>query len=270
MLNCKVTCWALLLFFCCNLSFAENSGEAERLALIKEFKELDKADTAEMDKAFYNIDLIRAAGRQMLTSDSKVLRAVDYKLRQLKSARDRQILLLRFIEISIEAYKIANASTENTGRLENLFRYSRIADMQSRFAEILLLPIEQEKLWLKICNSSGMIGKNKIDMKNGVADFTAKRYDRECQLQILLRPDHCRDFNGRYMAFVVSDMPGAVNYDFRENYVCEFKDGKIVKSVQLDTLINFRDLEYKNGKVIISGIKCKADDNKNYRKELDF
>lgn len=270
MLIVKVFVFSLLLFCCCNFSFAENSGEAERIALIKQFEALEKADAAVMDKAFYNIDLIAAAGQQMITSDSKILRAMDYKLRQLKSARDRQVLLLRFIGISIEAYKIANASTENTGRLENLFRYSRIADLQNRFSEILLLPPEQEKLWLKICNSSGMIGKNKIDMKNGVADFKAKMYDSEYQLQILLRPTHCRGFNGRYMAFVVSDLPGSVNYDFRENYVCEFKDGKIIKSVQLDTLIDFKDLEYKNGKVIITGIECKADDNKSYRKELDF
>ena len=257
-------------FVACTLNGADiDSFETERKALLKEFADREKADSTEMDKAFTNVELIGAAGQQSITSESKVLRAVEYKLRTLKTSRQRQILLKRFSSLINECSKIENASYEGTGRLENYFRYGRVANLQNRFAEILLLSPAEEKVWYKICNTSGKIGKYAISFTDGCDTFEAKMYDDTHTLEITLYPQHCFEFNNRYFAFVVSDLPGAVNYDFHENFVCEFKDGKIIKSIQLETLINLDKLEFVKGKVVVTGSECRGE-KKPYRKELKF
>lgn len=243
--------------------------ESERLALLKEFAVREKSDNAEMDKAYTNVELIGAAGQQSLTGEAKVLRAMEYKLRTLKTPRQRQILLKRFGKLIADCSAIENASYEGTGRLENFFRYGRTANLHNRFAEILLLSPDQENLWYKICNTSGKIGKYDISFTDGYDSFSARMYDDDHTLEIMLYPHHCFRFDNRFFAFVISDLPGAVNYDFHENFVCEFKDGKIIKSIQLETLINLDKLEYKNGKIVVFGTECRGE-NKPYRKELDF
>ena len=252
----------------CTLGAADiDSLEAERRMLIEEFAAREKVDNSEKDKAFTNVELIGAAGRQSITSESKVLRAVEYKLRTLKTSRQRQILLKRFSKLIDQCSQIENASYEGTGRLENFFRYGRVAELQNRFAEILLLSAAEENVWYKICNTSGKIGKYDISFTDGYDTFSAKMYDNTHNLEIMLYPRHCFEFNNRYFAFVISDLPGAVNYDFRENFICEFKDGKIIKSIQLETLINLNKLEFVKDKVVVSGTGCR-EENKPYRKEL--
>ena len=136
----------------CTLGAADiDPLEAERQTLLKEFAAREKVDNSEMDKAFTNVELIGAAGQQSITSESKVLRAVEYKLRTLKTARQRQILLKRFSKLIDQCSQIENASYEGTGRLENFFRYGRVANLQNRFSEILLLSPAEEKGWYKIC-----------------------------------------------------------------------------------------------------------------------
>ncbi len=175
----------------CTLGAADiDPLEAERQTLLKEFDSREKVDNSEMDKAFTNVELIGAAGQQSITSESKVLRAVEYKLRTLKTSRQRQILLKRFSKLIDQCAQIENASYEGTGRLENFFRYGRVANLQNRFAEILLLSPAEEKVWYKICNTAGKIGKYDISFTDGYDTFSAKMYDDTHTLEITLYP-HC-------------------------------------------------------------------------------
>ena len=254
----------------CTLGAADiDLPESERLALLKEFAVRENADDTEMDKAYTNVELIGAAGQQRCTGAVKALRALEYKLRTLKTPRQRLVLLQKYSKLIEKCSAIENASYEGTGRLENFFRYGRVANLQNRFAEILLLSPDQENLWYKICNTTGKIGKYTLSFTDGYDSFSARMYDDDHTLEIMLYPHHCFRFDNRFFAFVISDLPGAVNYDFHENFVCEFKDGKIIKSIQLETLINLDKLEYKNGKIVVSGTECRGE-NKPYRKVLDF
>ena len=222
----------------------------EREDLLQKFNTEKKAVATENEQAFTTIELTFGAGKSKSVAERYLFRALEYKLRRASNVEERLKLLAVFAELNREFQSILDESYEGTGSIENMLRYSRIDYLASRQAYIWLADTETEKRWNRISNASGMLGKNKIELVNGRDSFSTKMYDMEVKLFAEISIEHTFTFNGRDFALFFTNIAKAVNDDFCTLYLCEFKDGKIIKSRTCRN-VYYDKIIYKDGRLAI-------------------
>ena len=209
----------------CFMAFAAAGGEREQL--LKAFEKERIAAEKIMQEADTTIALCGAAGNRWNVAENQLYQALDYKLRQCKDRRKRQMLLKDFHTMSREVQKIFDTPREFRGSIIGMQIYHRIALVMEREIDILLLDENEEKRWNRIAEADLKIGSRKLKLKRGRADFSAMMYGESTKLEIMIYPKDIFACSGRVFVVVKADIPFAGNSDFLSIYLCELKNGSL-------------------------------------------
>ncbi len=144
---------------CCGLS--RSARPSERAQLLENCRRVSKQAVAKFSSTDGpQVALTAAAGGNLRVSESLLYQAAAFRLRE--TPEDTQQILRAVFNHGRQTEAILNASWENTGSIERVARYSRIAALNMRQVEIFLAPPERQALWQRIEGASGEVMGGKI------------------------------------------------------------------------------------------------------------
>ena len=194
------------------------------------------------------------------------LPSAEYRLRRLKTTAERTALLQQLIDLADSLRRMYDESWEDTGSMEPMLRHLRGEHMIRRQAEIWLLPDADYQAWTSLANAKLELDGTTIQLKNGIGEFWAERYDEEYDLQVSIEPDRWFRHRGAIYAVVVEDMDGSLNSDFLRLHLCRLGEiGILHRVMELDTFYLER-VEFKDGTLVLTGEKTHGGGD--YRKEI--
>ncbi len=241
-------------------------SDKERESILSAMKKCSsKADKA-LNEAETQLDMNFASGSALAAVEPYLALSAEYRLRRLKTTEERTALLQQLIDLTDSLRRMYDASLEGTGSIEPMLRHLRGEHLIRRQAKIWLLPDAEYQDWMRLADSKLELDGTMIQLKNGIGEFRAERYDDEYELEVSIEPDRWFRYQGNIYAVVVEDMEGSLNSDFLRLHLCRLgKIGILHRVMELETFYLDR-IEFNGGTLVLTGDKTHGGGD--YRKEI--
>ena len=249
----------LILSACAGVSEREQLLNHCRHVYQQEEKKFSAADGPQ-------VELTASAGSLWGRTEPLLYQAAAFRLRN--HPEESQQILQEIYLLGRTTEAILNASWEDTGSMESMARYARVANLTIRQVEIFLAAPENYALWQRIKSASGEIQRCSFTMQNGLSSLDViSVYGDEVTLEAQLQPDLCFSFRDVDYAILRLDLPQAVNSDYLFMYLMRIRNRKmeIVEQLPLGCVEScFLD----DGELLIKGKDRRQQENKKVTIEL--
>ena len=240
--------------------------DKERESILSAMKNRSSEAAKALNEAETQLDMNFASGSALSAVEPFLALSAEYRLRRLETQAERTALLQQLIDLTDSLRRMYDAPREGTGSIEPMLRYLRGEYLIRRQAEIWLLPDADYRDWMSLANAMLELDGTMIQLKNGIGEFRAERYDEEYDLQVSLEPDRWFRYRGNIYAVVVEDMEGSLNSDFLRLHLCRLGEiGVLHRVMELETFYLDR-LEFNGGTLLLIGDKTHGGGE--YRKEI--
>lgn len=196
----------------------------------------------------------------------------NYKLNSLKTMEERSEVIKDFEWLIKKLEEIDNRSWEHTGSLEGMRRSYEKSSLVNYQQKIWLFKPKEAAIWKKIANSSIPLGKaQKLKkLQNGRVDYTDILYNQEVNLSGEINLNSIFSYENRYFFVLNTDLTGGgFNFDFINCFLCEVRDNRVVKIVDLGDLY-FGSFKIEGDMLHLYGTSISNDDDDDKILQISF
>lgn len=241
-------------------------SDTERKAILAAMNKRSSEAGKALNEAETQIDMNISSGGALSAVKPYLAVAAEYRLRQLKTPAERTALLQQLIDLTDSLRRMYDASLEGTGSIEPMLRHLRGENLIRRQAEIWLLPDAEYQDWMSLADAMLELDGTMIQLKNGMGQFEAERYDEQCELEVSIEPDHWFKHHGQCYAIVVEDIEKSLTSDFLRLHLCRLGNAGILHCiVELETFY-LASIEVRENTLVLLGNKTHGGGE--YRKEI--
>lgn len=163
----------------------------------------------------------------------------NYKLNSAKTQKERYEVIKDFEWLIKKLDEIDKRSWDDCGSIEGMRRSYEKSSLINYQQQIWLFPPELEAIWKEVANSSIPLGKAQklMNLQNGHVDYTDVMYDDAVDLSGEINLNSIFSYENRYFFVLNTDLKGGgFNFDFVNCYLCEVRNNRVVKTVDLGEL----------------------------------
>ena len=113
--------------------------------------------------------------------------------------------------------------------------------------------------WMRLADAKLEFDGMTVQLKNGMGNFKAERYDNQYELEVSIEPDHWFRHDGTCYVIVVEDMERTLTSDFLRLYLCRLEKSGILRSIMELEPFYLARTEVRGNTLVLHGSKTHGD-----------